>query len=236
MQFTWSPWLKAPQTDATRTLKWIAHIYSHTYIINTVTTTLCEAPAQLLHNLQSNLYFEGTWGRGRKPEYPEKPPPDSLPANRYHRLQEKIQRPGQESNPNPPTLVISSPGQVRAPRLTHWATDRHNIITQFASVPDPMCSNCCLLFVAMGTKTNRSYSIGGLDSKELVSAIPRAKDVAKGAAVCDVSWYERNLVYWVSVQYGLKHNASSLYILKITLSYHNNKVNNFQILKISHWF
>ena len=44
-----------------------------------------KAPAQLLHNLESNFYFEGTWGRGRKPEYPEKTP-DSLPANRYHIL------------------------------------------------------------------------------------------------------------------------------------------------------
>ena len=29
------------------------------------------------------FYFEGTWGRGIKPEYPEKTP-DSLTANRYH--------------------------------------------------------------------------------------------------------------------------------------------------------
>ena len=27
-QFPWSPWLKAPQTGATRTLAWIAHIHS----------------------------------------------------------------------------------------------------------------------------------------------------------------------------------------------------------------
>ena len=54
---------------------------------------------------------------GSKPEYPEKTS-DSLPANRYHiiLLEEKIQRPGRESNPHPPTLVISSPGQERAPR------------------------------------------------------------------------------------------------------------------------
>ena len=41
------PWLKAPRTGATRTLTWIIRIHSCTYI-NTVTTTLCEAPAQLL--------------------------------------------------------------------------------------------------------------------------------------------------------------------------------------------
>ena len=41
------------------TLMWIACIHSHTYI-NNVTTTLCEAPAQLLQNLESNFSFEGT--------------------------------------------------------------------------------------------------------------------------------------------------------------------------------
>ena len=104
-----------------RTLTWITHIHSHTYI-NTVRTTLCEAPAQLLHNLGSNFYFKGTWERGSKPEYPEKNP-DSLPANRYHIFEEKIQRPLWGSNPHCQTLVISSLGQEREPRLTHWATD-----------------------------------------------------------------------------------------------------------------
>ena len=51
-RFQWSPWLKAPRTGATRTLTWIARIHSHTYI-NTVTTTWCEAPAQLLQKLES---------------------------------------------------------------------------------------------------------------------------------------------------------------------------------------
>ena len=37
------------------------HFYSYTYI-NTVTTTLCEAPAQLLQKLESNIYFEGICG------------------------------------------------------------------------------------------------------------------------------------------------------------------------------
>ena len=41
--------------------------------------------------------------------------PNSLPANRYHIVEEKTQRPGRrESNPHPPTLVISSLGQERA--------------------------------------------------------------------------------------------------------------------------
>ena len=49
MQFPWSPWLKVPPTGATLTLTWIAHIHSHTYkVTSTVTTKLCEAPAQLL--------------------------------------------------------------------------------------------------------------------------------------------------------------------------------------------
>ena len=42
-----------------RTLTWIARSHSHSDI-NTVTTTLCVAPAQLLHNLESIFYFEGT--------------------------------------------------------------------------------------------------------------------------------------------------------------------------------
>ena len=65
--------------------------------------------------LESIFIFKVPEGGGSKPEYPEKTP-DSLPANRYHILEEKIQRPGRESNPHPPTLVISSPGQERAPR------------------------------------------------------------------------------------------------------------------------
>ena len=36
-----------------------SHAFTHTYI-HIVTTTLCEAPAQLLQNLESNFYFEGT--------------------------------------------------------------------------------------------------------------------------------------------------------------------------------
>ena len=99
-------------------------IHSHTYI-NTVTTTFCEAHAQLLQNLESNFSVEGTRGRGSKPEYPENPPPpDSLPANQHHILKEKIQRPRWESNPQPSNIGDKLVGQERAPRLIHWATDR----------------------------------------------------------------------------------------------------------------
>ena len=37
-----------------------SHPFTHTLYINTVTTTLREAPAQLLQNLESDLYFEDT--------------------------------------------------------------------------------------------------------------------------------------------------------------------------------
>ena len=53
--------------------------------------------------------------------------PDSrLLANRYpiQLLEETIPRPRWDLNAHPPTLAISSRGQERAPRLTHWATDR----------------------------------------------------------------------------------------------------------------
>ena len=90
-----------------------SHAFTHHTYLNTVTTTLRKAPAQQLQNLESIFYFEGTWGSGTKPEYPEKNP-DSMPANRYH-------NPGWELNPHPPTLVISSLGQERTPRLTYWA-------------------------------------------------------------------------------------------------------------------
>ena len=51
--------------------------HSLTHTINTVTlltTTWSVAPAQLLHNSESNFFFEGTWGTGSKPECPEKNP------------------------------------------------------------------------------------------------------------------------------------------------------------------
>ena len=65
---------------------------------------------------------QGTWGGGGA-NWSTTKLPDSLPANQYHILQ-NIQCPGRELNPHPPTLVISSTGQERAPCLTHWATGR----------------------------------------------------------------------------------------------------------------
>jgi hypothetical protein len=102
-----------------------SHAFTHT-----LTSTQLQprgAKRQLsYYRIWNRFLFEGTWGRGSKPEYPEKTP-DSLSANRYHILEEKIQRPGRESNPHPPTSVISSLGQEDAPRLTHWATDRRSL-------------------------------------------------------------------------------------------------------------
>ena len=43
-----------------------SHAFTHTLYINTVTTTWCEAPAQLLHHLEWMFYFEGTWFRKQK--------------------------------------------------------------------------------------------------------------------------------------------------------------------------
>ena len=62
--------IKAPRTGAAHTLTWITRLHFHT-CINTVITTWCEAPAQLLHNLESNFFFEDTWGRGSKQKTPD---------------------------------------------------------------------------------------------------------------------------------------------------------------------
>ena len=90
-----------------------------------------EAPAQLLQNLESHFYFwrclreeEQTGVPGDPPPPPPPPPPNSLTTNRYDISEERIRRPRWDSNPHPPTLLISSPGQERVPCLTHWATDR----------------------------------------------------------------------------------------------------------------
>ena len=91
---------------ATRTLMWIARIHSHTYI-NTVTTTLCEVPAHLLQNLESNVFLKLPEGGGAN-RSTRKKNLDSLPANtRYHIFGEKIQCPGRDWNPHPPTLFFS---------------------------------------------------------------------------------------------------------------------------------
>ena len=98
-----------------------SHAFTHT-LTSTKLQPLC-AKRQLTYITEFGINFYFTRGRGSKQEYPEKNP-DSLPINRwYDTLEEKIQRPGQESNPHPPTLVISLLGQERMPRLTHWATD-----------------------------------------------------------------------------------------------------------------
>ena len=88
---------------AQHALTWIARIHSHTYT-NTVTTTLCKGGGANHSTQRKN------------------------PANRYHILEEKIQCPRLELNPNPPTLVISSLGQEHTasdplsyrPLQNHW--------------------------------------------------------------------------------------------------------------------
>ena len=101
---------------------WIVNIHSHMYIY-TVTTTLCEAPARLLQNLEPIFSFEGMWGRGiKKPEYPEKNP-DSLPANRYHTLEEKIQRPGRQSGIKPSPSIIGDKLAWPGARVRVWPTE-----------------------------------------------------------------------------------------------------------------
>ena len=88
------------------------HLHQHSYnhVVRSASSAITEFGIK--------FYFEGIWGKGSKLEYPEKTP-DSLPANRYHILEKKIQRPEWESNPHPPTMVIRSFGQERVPRLTH---------------------------------------------------------------------------------------------------------------------
>ena len=65
-------------------------------------TRCCEeAPAQLLQSLDFLIFLIlCIWGRGGKPEYPEKKP-DSLPANRYHiRGENPTSRTGIEPSPS----------------------------------------------------------------------------------------------------------------------------------------
>ena len=66
-----------------------SHAYTHT---NTVTTTLREALAQLLQNLDSNFILKVPEGGGANQSTRRKNP-DSLPTNRYYILEEKIQHP-----------------------------------------------------------------------------------------------------------------------------------------------
>ena len=76
----------------------------------------------------SKNYCQGTGGRGIKPEYPEKPP-DSLPANRYHVLEEENPtfRTGIEPSPStigeklawPRAGAASDPLSHRPPQIAH---------------------------------------------------------------------------------------------------------------------
>ena len=68
VQLPWSSGLKASRTGTTRTLTWIARICSHTYI-NTVTTTLCQAPAQLLQIDRYIMFFNAKVMSGRLKRY-----------------------------------------------------------------------------------------------------------------------------------------------------------------------
>ena len=66
-----------------------------------------EAPAQPLQNLKSNCTLKTPEGGGRQTGVPGEKIPTALPADRYHvLLEEKIQRPGRESSPHPPTLEL----------------------------------------------------------------------------------------------------------------------------------
>ena len=103
---------------------------SHTFTHTLTSTQLQPLSTKIQLNYYkswNHILFWRYLREGEQPEYPEKTP-DSLPANWYHILlldRKKIQIPRQESNLNPPTLVISLfPGQKHAPRLTHCATDR----------------------------------------------------------------------------------------------------------------
>ena len=90
-----------------------SHAFTHTRT-STQVQPLCVKRKLSYYIIWNRHLCEGTWRRGSKPEYSEKNPA-SLPANRYRTLlEEKIQRPGRESNLYPPTWVISSRGRARA--------------------------------------------------------------------------------------------------------------------------
>ena len=91
-------------------------LQAFTHTLTLTQLQLCCAERQLsYYRSWIFFFFEGTRVRGSKLEKN----PDSMPANRYHKLEDKFQSPRRESNPHPPTLVISSPGPERVPRLTH---------------------------------------------------------------------------------------------------------------------
>ena len=75
----------AVKAGATRTLTWIANVHSHTLHQHSY-NHLMRSASSAITEVEIDFYFEGTWARGSKPEYPEKPP-DSLPTNRTLALQ-----------------------------------------------------------------------------------------------------------------------------------------------------
>ena len=103
-----------------------SHTFTH-MLTSTQLQPLSPAKRQLsYYRFWNQSLFWRYLREGSKPEYStQRKNPDSLPVNRYHILEEKIQRPSWESNPHPPTLMIRSLCQDRAPRLTHWTTDCH---------------------------------------------------------------------------------------------------------------
>ena len=100
----------------------LSHMHSLTHLHQRSYNHFVQSASSAITEFGIKFYFEGTSGRGEQTGV-SRENSDSLPANWYQILNEKIQRPGRESNPHPPTLVISSLGQERVPRLTHWATD-----------------------------------------------------------------------------------------------------------------
>ena len=77
----------------------------------------CEAPAQLLQNLESIFYFEGTRGRGSKPDSPGGKPRQPTHLSVSH-IRGEIQRPGQGIEPSPTNI-----GEKLAWPRAHAASD-----------------------------------------------------------------------------------------------------------------
>ena len=86
----------------------VDRLHSLTHFTSTqFTTMLCEAPAHLLQNLESNSILKVAEGGGANRSNQRKTLTACLLIGITY-LEEKIQHPGRESNPHPPTLVISS--------------------------------------------------------------------------------------------------------------------------------
>ena len=96
-----------------------SHAFTHTSYINTATTTLCEAPAQLLQILESIVLFWRNLRDGGANRSTRRKPQTAGPLIVITYLEEKIQRPGRESNPHPPTLVHDKLAWPRARAASH---------------------------------------------------------------------------------------------------------------------